>query len=273
MKFLKDKTVIITGSAVGIGKHLAILAGKHGANVIINGRNEEKLQNAFQELKSAGIEVTAVQGDVTKDEDCENLIQTAIQKYGKLDILINNAGIANSGAFQEMSPVVFKNIVNTNLNSSAHLSYLALPYLQKTGGSIVFISSLAGLHGLPAASAYSSSKMALTALAQSLRIEQSKNGVHIGIAYVGFTQNYDGKMLFDGKGNPVPPGKRKAWMQQPPEKVAQTILKLIEKRKFKTTLSFIGKLHKTALWLSPELVSRVLIYSSNKMREMFEKGH
>ena len=155
---------------MGIGKAIAFELCKAGANVILNGRNAERLEKTYQEFLQKGYPVVAVQGDVTKVSDCNTVVQKAIDTFGNLDILVTNAGISMRERFENLQPEVFSQIIESNINGSAFPALTAMPHLKKTKGSVVFISSAAGMIGLPTASAYSAGKMALTALAQSLKI-------------------------------------------------------------------------------------------------------
>ena len=185
----KDKVVIITGSSIGIGRRLAIEIGKRGGKVVINARNKSRLNKTCEDIKTQGLKISACPGDISKYEDCVKIIGHSIKIYGKLDVLINNAGINAIGTLEEINSDIFRQVMDVLFLGSVYMTKAAIPYIRKTKGSILFVGSLAGIHGLGNYSAYSSSKMALTALAESLRIEMHKTGVHIGLAYIGFTEN------------------------------------------------------------------------------------
>lgn len=123
---------------------------------------------------------------------------------------------------------------------------------------------------MPTGSAYSAGKMALTALAQSMRIELDGTGVHIGVVHVGFTQNEDDKRVLNAKGELVEVAKRPAYLQQTREQVAKAILKSIRKRNFRTILTVMGKLNAFMVRFFPGLVSRIVIYSQKRMKDMYE---
>ena len=238
---LVDKVAIITGSSQGIGKAIAIAFAKKGAKVVLNGRNIEKLTKAKLELFELGYEVLAVQGDVGKYEECENLIEQTIEKFGQVDILINNAGIAMEGSIESTSPEVFEKVFHTNILGVLFPTKAALSYLKKSKGSVVFTGSIAGYMGLPNYSAYSASKMSLTALVQSLKIELAGTGVHVGINYVGFAENDADKTYYDAKGEIKIMPVRAQFKRMPLAKVADIFVQGIEQRKYKQTLSMIGK--------------------------------
>ncbi len=238
---LKDKVAIVTGSSQGIGKAIAIALAKKGAKVVLNGRNADKLTKAKLELFELGFEVLAVPADVGNYQDCENLINEVIDEYGQLDILINNAGIAMEGSIANTVPEVFEKVFHTNILGVLFPTKAALPYLKESKGSVVFTGSIAGYMGLPNYSAYSASKMSLTALVQSLKIELAGTGVHVGINYVGFAENDADKTYFDADGNVKIMPVREQFKRMPLAEVANYFVTGIEKQKYKQTLSFIGK--------------------------------
>lgn len=270
MSFFKDKVAIITGSGMGIGKATALELAAQGAKVVLNGRNAERLQKAFEELKAKGHDVIAIPCDITSAADCENLIRQTIETYGKLDILITNASISMREKFENLQPEVFSQIIHSNINGSAFPAWYALPHLKKTKGSITFISSAAGMIGMPTGSAYSAGKMALTALAQSMKIELDGSGVHVGIVHVGFTQNEDAKRVLNAKGELVPVAPRPPYLQQTREQVAKAILRSIKGRQFKTVLTIVGKLNAFMVRFFPGLVIRIIMYSQKRMKDMYE---
>ena len=255
---------------MGIGKAIALELCKAGANVVLNGRNAERLEKTYQEFLQKGYTVVTVQGDVTKVSDCNTIVQKAIDSFGDLHILVTNAGVSMRERFENLQPEVFSQIIESNINGSAFPTLVALPHLKKTKGSIVFISSAAGMIGLPTASAYSAGKMALTALAQSLKIEMASSGVHIGIVHVGFTQNDAEKRVLNATGDLVPVASRPAYLQQTQEQVAKAVLSTIRNRKFKVILSLVGKINAFVVRFFPGLVIRIVTSSQKKMEKMYK---
>ena len=199
-QYFKNKVAIITGSNQGIGRELALQLGNYGAKVVINGRNEEKLARVQKELEGQQIETLVISGDISKQAFCERLINDTVAHFGQLDILINNAGMSAKSSLEDGSLDVFQKVIEINLLGTAFASKFAIPHLKKSNGSLLFISSLAGIHGLPYFTSYSTSKMALTALSDSLRLELHGHNVHVGTAYVGFTETADEKTFYNKKG-------------------------------------------------------------------------
>ena len=229
-----------------------------GARLVLNGRNEKRLATSLAELQGRGAEAIAVTGDISKASDCEALINETIAHFGRLDVLINNAGISMEGKVEELDPEVVKKVMDVNFLGSVYPTQKALPHLRKTKGSIIFIGSAAGIRGLPNYAAYSASKMALTALAESLKIELHGSGVHIGLAYVGFTENDPDKTIYDKDGNIVPQPRRDFIKAEPPENVARRVINMIEQQRFKQVFTPLGKLNAVMNRWFPSLVERIL---------------
>ena len=219
-----------------------------------------------EEFKSNGHQVLAVAGDVSKPEDCKRIVEETIKEFGQLDGLINNAGISTEGEIGELDDDVFRKVMEVNYLGSVYPTQAALPFLRKTKGSVIFVSSVAGIRGIPGYSVYSSSKMALTALAESLKIEEKQRGVHVGIAYVGFTENDAQKTIYNSEGKIIPQPSRPGMKQEPVEVVAGRIIGMIEKRQFKNVFTLLGKLNNIFNRLFPSLGEYILSrnYHQNK---------
>ncbi len=255
----KDKVVVITGSGMGIGRSLATLSANTGASVVINDINQTRLDQTCDELKDSDRNVLAVQGDVSNYEDCADIIQQAINKYGKIDVLFNNAGLIGLGKLEEMKPEVFRKIIDVNFLGSYYMTKAALPYIRKTSGSIIFTGSLAGIHGIGYHSAYCSSKMALTAMVQSLRIELHAAGVHIGLAYVSFAENDPGKTFLNKDGHFISEPVRTKGKPMTTYDVASVLIRMAEKRKNNVYLGLIGKLSFLINRCFPFILHRVFL--------------
>jgi len=185
---LKDKIVIITGASSGIGKALAAEFAKRGANLVLGARQYVTLCEIAQDIeKQHTIKAVAVACDVTVEEDCAQLIKQAITTFGRIDILINNAGISMRALFKDVDLQVLKSLMDVNFWGTVYCTKYALPEILKTQGSIVGVSSIAGYKGLPGRAGYSASKYAMNGFLDALRVENLKTGVHIMVACPGFT--------------------------------------------------------------------------------------
>jgi len=184
----KSKVVIITGASSGIGKACAEEFAKRGANLVLAARQYVTLCEITAALeKQHGIKALAVQADVSKEEDCEQIIKQAVATFGKIDILINNAGLSMRALFQDVDLSVIKNLMDVNFWGTVYCSKFALSEILKTKGSIIGVSSIAGYRGLPGRTGYSASKFAMNGFMESLRTELLKTGVHVMVACPGFT--------------------------------------------------------------------------------------
>jgi len=266
--FFKDKVVIVTGSGVGIGRTVALLLVQQGAKVVINGRDQKKLDVAIQLFPSES-KVVAIAADVADPQQAEMLIGKTISQFGKLDALINNAGVSLNADFANTKPEIFKKVIDANILGSEYPSMFALKHIESSKGSIVFISSIAGLYGLPTSSAYSVSKMALTALSQSLRMEVKEKNVHIGIVYVGFTENDPEKRVLNASGELIEVAARPKWLQMTQVETASAILKNIQRRKRSTVLTVVGKINFVITKLFPFITERVVMNSMKRMKNMY----
>jgi len=238
---LHQKVAIITGSSQGIGKALARDLCMQGARVILNGRRQSRLDEALAELQGEGLEAAGIAGDISDPGFCGELITFAVDTYGQLDILVNNAGLANRGRISDVQPDSVQSLVAVNLLGSIFPTQAALPALRKSGGYVLMISSLAAFHGLPYNGVYSSTKVALKTLAESLRLEEKEHGVMTGLAYVGFTENDPRKIIYDTDGKPVYLPAREGLKLQKPETVARILRQMIQTRRKRRVLTPMGK--------------------------------
>lgn len=251
---LEGKTAIITGSSMGIGKSIAHHLAMNGASVIINGRSADKLEATLSEFKHAGYVVSAFNGDVSNPADCKELVAYAKAEYGGIDILVNNVGVASRGAFESTNHEVFQHVLNSNVLGTIYPTLEAMPLLKTSKGSVVFISSLAGLRGIPNVAPYCMSKMALTSLAESLRIETASFGVHVGIVYVGMTKNHPEKRVLHADGTWATLQERGNRFVDLPADTARSVLAAIQNRSFKNTVGLKGKAYYWLQMLAPWVV-------------------
>ena len=186
---LKDKTIIITGASSGIGKSLAIELANRGANLVLGSRQYVALCELTEQLENQyAIQALAVQCDVAVEEDCAQLIRQTLLKFGRIDVLVNNAGISMRALFKDITDLnVLKRVMDVNFWGTVYCTKYAMPEILKTKGSIVGVSSIAGYKGLPGRSGYSASKFALNGFLDVLRVENLKTGVHVLTASPGFT--------------------------------------------------------------------------------------
>lgn len=179
-----DMTVIVTGSGAGMGREAAKLFAAYGANVVANSRSAS-CEDARREIEEAGGSVIAVQADVGTMDGCEAIIREAVDKFGRIDVLVNAAGIVVDGSVETADLNDWDRSMNTNVKSVFMLSRLAMPYLRQTKGSIVNVASVAALKGLKNRAIYSATKGAMIALSQSMAAEHVGEGIRINCVSPG----------------------------------------------------------------------------------------
>lgn len=239
---MKDKVVIVTGATSGIGKALAYEFAGKGAKVVIGARNHDKLTEIAEDIRLKGGEVAFVQTDVSIEQDCKLLVLTAVERYGKIDVLINNAGISMRALFQNTSVEVLKKVMDVNFWGAIYCTRHALPHILKEKGSVVGISSIGGIKGLPARSGYSASKFAMQGFMDCLRIENLKKDLHVLMAYPGFTASNIRNSALSGNGSQQGESPRDEQKMMTAEEVAGHIYHALKKRKTKIVLTTQGKL-------------------------------
>jgi len=183
-KRLEGKVAIVTASTAGIGYAIAEGLAENGAKVVISSRKETNVEEALQQLKSKGLEVSGCVCHVAKEGDRTKLLEETLKQYGKLDILVNNAGISPAfGPLLKTTSEQWDKIFTTNVKAGFQMTQEAMPHLNKTKGSVLFNSSITGYVPFPMIGAYSISKTALLGLIKALATECGPTGVRVnGIA-------------------------------------------------------------------------------------------
>lgn len=239
---MKDKVVIITGGSSGIGKSMAFAFGASGAKIVITARHIGPLELVGNELTNHGIENFTMVADVSVEADNKALINATIQKFGKIDILINNAGITMRSLFDDLEDIdVIKKVMDVNFYGTVYATKFALPHIKATKGSIVGISSIAGYRGLPVRTGYSASKFAVNGFLEALRTELLKTDVHILTACPGYTSSNIRYSALDGAGHETGETVRDEEKMMSPDEVAYEILKAVKKRKRQLILTSKGR--------------------------------
>ena len=169
---LAGQTVLVTGGSKGIGRAICLALAMEGANIIIAARNESKIKEIVDKLKKMGCKALAIQADVRNEEDVRHLISRTVDEYGRLDILINNAGVANKKRLEETTLEEYNEIMDTNLKGVFLCTKYAIPHIRNSeNGKIINISSGAGLHGIPEFSVYCASKFGVNGITESIASE------------------------------------------------------------------------------------------------------
>lgn len=236
----EKKVVVITGGAKGIGKAIATAYCRKGYHVVVLGRDEKALKTTSSELARLGCSIHAMKADVGDAAECSDAVAAIIADHGTIDVLVLNAGVSMRGTVEATSIEVAEKIMRTNFFGSLNMIKPALPALRESKGSIVFISSIMALRGLPFTSYYGASKAAIKVLSESMRCELAHTGIHIGIVHVGMTRNEPQKRVFAPDGSSIALNERKKAATR--KSVADKVVACSEKRIAEMTLTPIGKL-------------------------------
>lgn len=239
MSHFSNKVVVITGGSDGIGKALVEDLLKQNAYVATCGRNHDKLYEL--ESAHAGKHLLTYTADVSKEQDCKNFIDIVIQRFGKIDILINNAGISMRAEFEETDIETIKRVMDINFWGTVYCSKLALPYIKQAQGTIVAVSSIAAYRGLPGRTGYTASKAAVNGFMEVLRTELLHSGVNVMWVCPGFTTSNIRNVALNKDGKPQGETTMDEGKMMSAAECAMHILHAIEKRKRTLVLTFTGK--------------------------------
>lgn len=185
-----DKCALITGATRGIGKQIAITLAKQGYNIALNYRKEnEELENTKKEIEEIGVQVIAVKGDVANFEDCENFVKQVIERFGQIDVLVNNAGITKDMLLMRMKKEDFEQVIDTNLVGTFNVTKNVVPYMMKArSGRIINISSVVGISGNAGQTNYSASKAGIIGFTKSLAKEIASRNILVNAVAPGFIE-------------------------------------------------------------------------------------
>ena len=234
-----QKYVLITGASSGIGEACAYEFAARGSKIVLAARNIAKLRNIEANLTNKGGESLVVKTDVSIEDDCKNLIVRTIEQYGRIDVLVNNAGISMRALFKDLDLSVIKNVMDVNFWGTVYCTKYALPYLLEAKGSVVGVISIAGYIGLPARTGYSASKYAIRGFLDTLRVETLKQGLHVLVAAPGFTASNIRMTALTADGSQQGETPRNESKMMSSEECARHIVNSVIKRKRELILTFV----------------------------------
>lgn len=185
-----NKVILVTGATRGIGKQIAITFAKEGYDIAINYRKEnEDLENTKKAIEENGVKCFAVQGDVSSFEDCERFVKEIINEYGKIDVLVNNAGITKDTLLMKMKKEDFESVIDVNLVGTFNVTKNVVPYMMKArSGRIINISSVVGVSGNAGQTNYSASKAGIIGFTKSLAKEIASRNILVNAVAPGFIE-------------------------------------------------------------------------------------
>jgi NAD(P)-dependent dehydrogenase (short-subunit alcohol dehydrogenase family) len=258
---LKGRTVVITGGAGGIGRALARRFGRVGAKIAIVDLPSSPLGEARDELETMGIESIALPCDITDVEQVGRTVEAVRDRFGPIDVLINNAGIVHRSAFAETRPEVFRRVMEVNLFGALHCTQACLSDLLASRGLIIVISSIAGLAPLYGRSGYAASKHAMHGLFESLGAEVAEKGVGVLMVCPSFVASGLEASTLGGDGKRVTRPRSKVGQLGNPDAVAAEVLKAAEAGRRRLVLTPVGKTSAVLSRLAPGLYERLMIRS------------
>ncbi len=255
-----DAVVCITGASSGIGAELATQCAEQHARLVLAARDANRLEDVAARCRALGAEALVVRTDVSEEADCRALAEAAITHFGRLDTLINNAGLGASAAFADITDLsVYERVMRVNFLGSVWCTAYALPHLKATRGRIVAVSSLAGLTGVPRRTAYGSSKHAMAGFFDSLRIELDGSGVSVTVAYPGFVLTELNTHALGPDGQPWA-GRayvRRAEDTMPLDECCRLILQASAARDREVVMTWRGKVGRALRLLAPAFVDQL----------------
>lgn len=187
--FFRDKVIVITGASSGIGLAAARLFASYGAKLSLGARSIDKLNALASEMTDTPSRILCTKTDVSIEDDCRNLIDATVRHFGRIDILINNAGISMRASFKEVDLSVIRRLMDVNFWGTIYCTKFALPYLLESKGSVTGVISVAGYAGLPGRTGYATSKFAIRAFLETLRMEHQEDGLHVMVFAPGYTES------------------------------------------------------------------------------------
>ncbi len=255
-----NHVVVVTGASRGIGREVALQLADAGAQLVLAARNAEDLGAVADDCRTRGANALAVPTDVADPAACRELIDRAVDEFGRLDMLVNNAGMSMIADLADLSDLSnFERILQVNFWGSVHCTHHALGHLLKSRGRIVMVSSIKGRFGTAGSTAYCASKHALTGFYDALRSELHDTGVSVTVVYPGFVATTMPEHVLDASGQPLGPDGRKLLPKRAmsAETCARIVLRAAARRRREKVLTCSGKLAVLLRLLAPGLLDRL----------------
>jgi short-subunit dehydrogenase len=255
---LTDHVVVLTGASEGIGRAVALELAPHRVRLVLAARNRERLEELAAQCEAAGSPSLAVVTDVTDPAQCRALVDAAIGRFGRIDVLINNAGGTMWSRFDALSDLaVFEQLMRVNYFGAVYLTAAALPWLKQSRGRLVAVASVAGLTGVPERTGYSATKHAMVGFFESLRIELAGSGVTVTIIAPGFVRTETHKRAIGPNGRPLGTSPMQADRIMTAERCAELIVRAVAARRRLLITSMRGKLGRWFRLIAPGIVDRM----------------
>ena len=258
MKVFKGKVIIVTGASEGIGRALCLELARQQPRLVLAARNAERLASLATACEELGAEVLVVPTDVSDETACHTLIDQTMARYGRIDVLVNNAGRTMWTRLDEVTDLsIFEQLVQLNYLGAVYCTCHALPHLKASRGRIVAVSSVAGLTGVPTRTGYSATKHAMFGFFDSLRIELRETGVTVTMMAPDFVKSEVHRRAFSADGDALGESPMQEAKIMSAEACAALMVRAMEKRKRLLITSTRGKIgHMLSVFL-PGLLDRI----------------
>jgi short-subunit dehydrogenase len=254
----RDNVVVVTGASEGIGRALCLALAPECPKLVLAARSAERLASLAEECRAAGADTLVVAGDLTSEAQCRALVAATVERFGRLDTLVANAGRTMWARADEIrDPGIFREVMELNFFSVVWLTLAALPHLKAARGRIVPVASLAGLTGVPSRSAYCASKHAVVGFFDSLRIELAGSGVTVTIVCPDFVVSEIHRRALDGEGHPLGASPMQESKIMTAEECAALMVRAMANRKRLLITSRRGKLGRFIRIFAPQLIDRI----------------
>ena len=260
-----ENVVIITGASRGIGRELALQLADQGAWLALGARDLSKLEETARLVEKRGGRAITVQTDVAKEADCKNLIDQTVKTYGRIDTLVNNAGISTWALFDKTEDLaMYEKVMRVNYLGSVYCTHFALPYLKETKGRLVAISSLAGKSGVPTRSGYAASKHAQVGFFDTLRIELKESGVTVTVSYPDFVATDIRKLALGTDGKPIMDSPVQEDKIMTVETSVAHLVRSMEERRREDIQTLRGHLGQWIKLIAPDLIDKIALNAITK---------
>jgi short-subunit dehydrogenase len=252
------KVVVVTGASQGIGKALCLELSLQGPRLALAARDAAALEAVAAECRARGAETLVAPTDVGDEAACRALVEKVIERFGGVDVLVNDAGMGMLARFEDVTDLsLYERLMRVNYLGSVYPTFYALPHLKKSRGQIVAVSSLAGLNGVPMRTAYAATKHAQVGFFDSLRIELRATGVSVTVIAPHFVQSEIRKRSPGPDGRTVEASPVKEAEIMSAEECARRVVRAMERRQRMLVMSLKGKLGRWAKLVAPGLVDRL----------------
>ena len=252
------KVIVVTGASQGIGRALCRELAPQKPRLVLAARDATALETVASECRTLGAEALVVETDVTDVEACRRLIDRAVETFGGLDVLVNNAGIGMIARLDEVKDLaVYERLMQVNYLGSVYPTFFALPHLERSQGQIVAVSSLAGLTGVPQRTGYAATKHAQIGFFDSLRVEMREKGVVVTVIAPYFVQSEIRHRALAGDGQPLPASPVHESKVMTAQECARKTVRAMERRQRMLVMTLKGRLGRWAKLAAPALVDRM----------------